>query len=33
MRQTIALLGKLSETTIAPHARDELLAMFRNWKG
>jgi anti-sigma factor RsiW len=32
MRQTIALLGKLSEPTIAPHARDELLAIFRNWK-
>jgi anti-sigma factor RsiW len=33
MRQTIALLGKLPEPTIAPHAPNELLAMFRNWKG
>ncbi len=32
MRQTIHLLGELTETTIAPEARDELLALFRNWK-
>ena len=32
MRQTIAVLGKLTEETIAPHARDELLKAFRDWK-
>ncbi|MDZ4718851.1 MAG: zf-HC2 domain-containing protein [Roseiflexaceae bacterium] len=32
MRQTIALLGKLPETTIAPQARDQLLMIFRDWK-
>jgi predicted anti-sigma-YlaC factor YlaD len=32
MRQTIQALGKLTEETIAPQARDELLQAFRNWK-
>jgi len=32
MRQTIAVLGKLTEETIAPQARDELLKAFRDWK-
>ena len=32
MRQTIHALGKLTEETIAPQARDELLQVFRNWK-
>ena len=32
MRQTISLLGTLSETTISPQARDDLLAAFRRWK-
>jgi len=32
MRQTIGLLGKLTEETIAPQARDELLKVFRDWK-
>lgn len=31
MRQTIRLVGELTETTIAPDARDELLDVFRNW--
>ncbi len=31
MRQTIQLIGELTETTIAPDARDELLDVFRNW--
>jgi predicted anti-sigma-YlaC factor YlaD len=32
MRQTIRLAGKLTEESIAPQARDELLQVFRNWK-
>jgi anti-sigma factor RsiW len=32
MRQTIALTGHLTEESIAPPARDELLALFRKWK-
>jgi predicted anti-sigma-YlaC factor YlaD len=32
MRLTIRVLGKLSEESIAPRARDELLRAFRNWK-
>ena len=32
MRQTIQALGKLTEETIPPQARDELLQAFRNWK-
>ena len=32
MRSTVATLGKLSEESIPPRARDELLAAFRDWK-
>jgi len=32
MRQTINLAGTLTEESIAPQARVELLAVFRNWK-
>ena len=32
IRLTIRALGRLSEHDIAPAARDELLAAFRDWK-
>jgi anti-sigma factor RsiW len=32
MQQTIKLAGKLSEESIPPQARDDLLGVFRNWK-
>ena len=32
MRQTVEALGELSEDTIAPETRDELLAAFRGWR-
>ena len=32
IRQTIKLAGRLTEESIAPQARDELLLVFRNWK-
>ena len=32
MRQTIKLAGKLSEESLTPQARDDLLGVFRNWK-
>lgn len=32
MRQTIQVLGKLTEETIAPQTQAELLQIFRNWK-
>jgi len=32
MRLTISSLGRLSEESIAPQARDDLLGAFRNWK-
>ena len=32
MRHTIRALGRLTEELIAPPARDELLAAFREWK-
>ena len=32
MRQTIKLAGQLTEESIAPQARDDLLGVFRNWK-
>jgi predicted anti-sigma-YlaC factor YlaD len=32
MRQTIKLAGKLTEESITPQARDELLHVFRDWK-
>ncbi len=31
MQQTIRTLGKLTEETIAPQTRDELLQLFKNW--
>jgi anti-sigma factor RsiW len=32
MRQTIHTVGHLTEETIAPQARDELLQIFKGWK-
>ena len=32
MRQTIAATGSISEETIDPAAREELLEVFREWK-
>jgi anti-sigma factor RsiW len=32
MRQTISLVGKLTEENIAPQTRAELLQLFQNWK-
>jgi anti-sigma factor RsiW len=32
MRQTIDSLGGISEESIAPEKRDELLAAFRGWR-
>jgi anti-sigma factor RsiW len=32
MRQTLRTLGRLTEESMPPHARDELLRVFRNWK-
>jgi predicted anti-sigma-YlaC factor YlaD len=32
MKQTISVLGKLTEESIAPQTREELLQLFRNWK-
>lgn len=32
IRQTIAMTGRLAEEQIAPAAKDELLAAFRDWK-
>ena len=32
MRDTIRLLGGLTEETIPPRARDELLQVFRDWQ-
>ena len=32
MRETIAALGELREDSLAPEARDELLAAFRGWR-
>jgi anti-sigma factor RsiW len=32
MQQTIHTVGKLTEETIAPQTRDELLQAFKNWK-
>ena len=31
LRSTVTAVGALSETTIAPAARDELLRAFRDW--
>jgi anti-sigma factor RsiW len=32
LRQTITLLGRLTEESIQPDTRDELLRLFRSWK-
>jgi anti-sigma factor RsiW len=32
MRETIRTLGAITEDSIEPEARDELLAAFRGWK-
>jgi anti-sigma factor RsiW len=32
MRETIRLTGVLGEDDLAPEAREELLAVFRDWK-
>jgi anti-sigma factor RsiW len=32
MRRTIETTGRLTEDQIPPHARDELLAAFRDWR-
>ena len=32
MRVTIAVLGRIPEESLAPPARDELLAAFRGWR-
>ena len=33
MRQVLETAGELTEVSLAPGARDELLAAFRRWKG
>ena len=32
MRQTIDVLGRVTEESLEPAARDQLLDLFRNWK-
>jgi predicted anti-sigma-YlaC factor YlaD len=32
MRRTIKVVGELTEETIEPQAKDELLKVFRTWK-
>ena len=32
VRQTVAATGELREESLSPAARDELLAVFRDWK-
>jgi anti-sigma factor RsiW len=32
MRQTVRSLGRLTEESLSPAARQELLQVFRNWK-
>jgi len=32
MRQTLRLLGRLTEGSIPPQARDQLLHLFRDWR-
>ena len=32
MRQSIKVVGRLSEESLAPAVRDELLSVFRRWK-
>jgi anti-sigma factor RsiW len=33
MRETIRAVGRLSEESLPVHAKEDLLALFRNWKG
>ena len=33
VRDTIRIAGKLTEASLAPEAREELLAAFRTWNG
>lgn len=32
MRRTIQMVGRLTEESLSPPVRDELLALFRDWK-
>jgi anti-sigma factor RsiW len=32
MRQTIEMTGTLTEESLSPQARDDLMSVFRNWK-
>jgi predicted anti-sigma-YlaC factor YlaD len=32
MRETLRLMGRLTEQTLEPRARDSLLGAFRDWK-
>jgi anti-sigma factor RsiW len=32
MRQTVQVLGRLSEESITPEAKERLLAAFRDWR-
>ena len=32
MRETIRMVGKLTEEALSPQARDDLMDVFRNWK-
>jgi predicted anti-sigma-YlaC factor YlaD len=33
MRKTIEMVGAIPEETVTPEAREDLLAVFRAWKG
>ncbi len=33
MRQTIEMAGKVSEESLSPRTREELVHLFRDWKG
>ena len=33
IRQTIKVAGKVSEESLSPEAREDLLRLFRDWKG
>jgi anti-sigma factor RsiW len=33
MRQTIAVLGQITEEAITPESKEQLLRLFRDWKG
>ena len=32
MRQTIVLMGKLTEESLTPRAKQDLLSLFQHWK-